>query len=73
MLRHHVIYKNPQPAMSMQQIMRWGHDFTEDKGEGMLTLSQFGERPCVMGKTHKKVNHLFLVFLPSHLFLPECG
>ena len=44
--------KNPQPTMSMQLKMRWGHDFPKDKGEGMLTLNKFGEKPCVMEKSH---------------------
>ena len=26
------LMKNPQPDMSMQQKMRWGHDFPKDKG-----------------------------------------
>ena len=40
--KHHVnmqINENPQPTMSMQQIMRWGNEFSKDKGMGMLTLS----------------------------------
>ena len=55
--------------MSMQRIIRWGHDFPKDKGVGMLTLSQFGENPCVMGKTHQSGQlPFFLSSLPSHLF-----
>ena len=61
--------KNPQLAMSMQRIMRWGHDFPKDKGVGMLTLSLFGENPCVMGRTHQNYQlPSFLSFLPNHLF-----
>ena len=61
--------KNPQLAMSMQRIMKRGHDFPKDKREGMLTLSHFGVRPCVMGKNPSKLSTtLFLVFLPNHLF-----
>ena len=49
--------------------MRWGHDFPKDKGEGMLTLSQFGERPCVMGKTHQNCQlPFFLAFFPTIYF-----
>ena len=47
------INENPQPSMLTQRIRRRGHDFPKDKGEGMLTLSQFGENPCVMGKSHQ--------------------
>ena len=61
--------KNSQPAMSMQRIMRWGHDFPKDKEVGMLTLSLFGEKPCVMGRTHKNCQlPSFLSSLPDHLF-----
>ena len=60
--------KNSQPAMSMQRIMRWGHDFPKDKGVGMLTLSQFWEKPCVMGRTHKNCQlPSFLSSPPNHL------
>src|SRR5713226_5734181 len=49
--------------------MRWGHDFRKDKGVGMLTLSQFGENPCVMGRTHKNCQlPSFFSSLPNHLF-----
>ena len=49
--------------------MRWGHDFPKDKGVGMLTLSQFGEKPCVMGRTHQNCPlPSFLSSLPNHLF-----
>ena len=61
--------KNPQPAMSMQQIMIWGYDFPKNKGVGMLTLNLFGENPCVMGRTHQNCQlPSFLSFLPNHLF-----
>ena len=63
------INENPHPAMSMQRIMRWGHDFSKDKGVGMLTLSLFGEMPCVMGRTHQNCQlPSFLSSLPKHLF-----
>ena len=49
--------------------MRWGHDFPKDKGVGMLTLSQFGEKPCVVGGTHQNCQlPYFLSSLPNHLF-----
>ena len=55
--------------MSMQWIMRWGHDFPKDKGVGMLTLNHFGENPCVMGRTHQNYQlPSFLSSLPNHLF-----
>ena len=55
--------------MSMQWIMRWGHDFPKDKGVGMLTLNPFEENPCVMGRTHQNCQQpSFLSFLPNHLF-----
>ena len=61
--------KNPHQAMSMQWKMRWGHDFPKDKGEGMLTLSQCGKNPCVMGKTHQNYQlPLFLSFFPTIYF-----
>ena len=61
--------KNPQPSMSMQQITIWGHAFPKDKGVGMLTLSLFGENPCVMGRTHQNCQlPSFLSSLPNHLF-----
>ena len=70
--KHHVnmqYNENPQPVMSMQRIMIWGHDFPKDKGVGMLTLIQFGENPCVMGRTHKNCQlPSFLSPLPNHLF-----
>ena len=43
------INENPQPAMSMQRIMRWGHDFPKDKEVGMLTLNPFGQ--CYRNRT----------------------
>ena len=62
------LIKNPQPTMSMQQIMRWGHDFLRIRGVwgGCLTWSNGG-------KPIKTVNYQFLVFFPNLLFLPEFG
>ena len=46
-----------------------GDDFPKDKGMGMLTLNLFGEKPCVMGRTHQNYQlPSFLSFLPNHLF-----
>ena len=39
--------------MSMQQIMRWGHDFPKDKEGNYLNLWANGEKPNVKGKTHQ--------------------
>ena len=53
----------------MQLIMTWGHDFPKDNRVGMLTLSKFGEKPCVMGRTHQNCQlPYFLSSLPNHLF-----
>ena len=61
--------EKPRPAMSLQRIMRWGHDFPKDKGVGMLTLSQFWENPCVMRRTHQNCQlPFFLSSLLNHLF-----
>ena len=49
--------KNPQPTMSMQRKMRWGHDFPKDKGEGMLTLNQFGKSDVSWGNPIKTINY----------------
>ena len=51
--------KNPQPTMSMQQKKRWGHDFPKDKGEGMLTLNQFGEIHVSWGNPIKTIKYPF--------------
>ena len=49
-----------------------GHDFPKDKGVGMLSLSQFGENPCVMGRTHQNCQlPSFLSSLPNHLFFQK--
>ena len=61
--------KTPQPAMLMQRKMRWGHDFPKDNGEGMFTSNQFGEMPCVMGKTYQNYQlQFFLSFFPTIYF-----
>ena len=66
--------ENPWLAMSMQRIMRWGHEFPKDEGVGMLTLNLFGEKPYVMGRTHQNCQlPSFLSFLPKPFILPEGG
>ena len=58
--------------MSMQRIMRRGHDFPKDKGVAMLTLSRFRENPCVMGRNHQNCQlPSFLSSLPNHLFFQK--
>ena len=42
--------------MSMQWIMRWGHDFPKDKGVGMLTLSMLGKIHVSRGEPIRTVN-----------------
>ena len=64
--------KNPQPAMSMQQKMRWKHDFPKDKGGGNLNLEPVWEKPCVMGKSHQNCQlPFFLSFFPTIYFCQD--
>ena len=58
--------------MSMQQIMRWGHDFLRIRG-GYLTFGPVGKSQMSKGEPIKNVNCPFLVFFPNHSFLPEIG
>ena len=44
--------------MSMQQVMRWGHDFPKDKEGEYLTFGANGENPNVKGRTQEIVNYL---------------
>ena len=44
--------------MSMQQIMKWGHDFLRIRGWGYSNLWGNGENPNVKGRTHQTVNYL---------------
>ena len=61
--------KNPQPTMSMQRKMRWGNNFPKDKGEGMLTLNQFGKIHVSWGNPIKKFQPpFFLSFFPTIYF-----
>ena len=57
------LIKNPQLAMSMQQIMRWGHDFLRIGG-GYLTFWANGEKPNVNEITHQTVNYLSFLIHP---------
>ena len=60
--------------MSIQRIIRRGHDFPKGKRVGMLTLNLFGENPCVVGRTHQNCQlPSFLSFLPKPSILPEGG
>ena len=61
------LIKNPQPAMSMQQIMRWGHDFLRIRG-GMFNLEPFGENPFVKIKHPKMYAHSLI---HSHFHIPS--
>ena len=65
--------KNPESAMSMQRKMRWGHDFPKDKGEGMLTLNQFGKIHVSWGNPIKTVNYPFSCLSSQPFILPEGG
>ena len=61
--------KNPQPDMSMQRKMRWGHDFPKAKGEEMLTLSQFGKSHVSWGEPIINCQlPFFLSFSPTIYF-----
>ena len=62
------INENPTANYDNARKMRWGHDFPKDKGEGMLTLSQFGEKPSFMERTHQNCQlPSFLSSPPNHL------
>ena len=51
--------------MSMQQIMRWGHDFLRIRRGEYLTFGANGEKPNVKGRTHQSVSQLpILSFSP---------
>ena len=53
--------------MSMQQIMRWVHDFLRIMGWNIQTFEANGEKPNVKGRTHKKCQLPFLSYSPNHL------
>ena len=44
--------------MSIQQIMRWEHDFLRLKGGGYSNLWSNGENTNVKGRTHQTINYL---------------
>ena len=53
----------------MQRIMRWGNDFCKDKGEGVLTLNQFGKSHVSWGNPIKTVIYpLSCLFFPTIYF-----
>ena len=49
--------------MSMQQIMRWEHDFLRIRG-GYSILWANGEKPKVKGITHQTINYLSCLIHP---------
>ena len=45
--------------MSMQQIMRWGHEFLRIRGEGIFkTLGSMGKSQMSKGEPTKTINYL---------------
>ena len=56
--------------MSMQQIMRWGHDFPKDEGEIFNLWGQWGKEKC-QWKNPLNSQLPFLSHSPNHLILPE--
>ena len=66
--------KNHSQLCQWNEKWDWGHAFPKDKGEGMLTLNQFGKIHVSWGNPIKKCQlPFFLSFPPNHLFLSECG
>ena len=59
--------------MSMQQIMRWGHDFPKDKEGGIFNLwGHWGKAKCQWENPWNNQVPFFVFFL-NHLIMPECG
>ena len=59
--------------MSMQQIMRRGHDFPKDKeGEIFNLWGKWGKAKCQRENPSNPQLPIF-VFFPNHQILPECG
>ena len=58
---------NPQPAMKMQKIMRWGHDFLRMRG-GMFKLEPLGKIHMSKGNATKLSTNHFLSFSPIFYF-----
>ena len=52
--------------MSMQQVMRWGHDFPKDREGDYLNPWVNGENPNVKERTHQTSTTHF-VFFPQSL------
>ena len=71
--KHHVnmkINEKPTTIYVNARKMRWGHDFSKDKGEGMLTLKQFGKIHVSWGKPIKTVNYPFSYLSSQPFILP---
>ena len=68
-----ILIKYPQPAMSMQQIMRWGNDFPKEWGGKLFKpLGQWGKSKCQWENPSN--NQLpFFSHSPNHLILQEIG
>ena len=58
--------------MSMQQIMRWGHDFLRIRGGIFKPLGQWGKAKC-QRENPSNCQLPFLSHLPNHLLLPKIG
>ena len=57
--------------MSMQQVMRWGHDFLMIRGGDIQTFGANGEKPNVNGRTHQTVNYLSCLIHPIIQFFQK--
>ena len=55
--------KKPQPAMSMQQIMRWGNDFLRIRG-GFQNFGPTGKGQMSKGEPIKTINYLSCLIHP---------
>ena len=64
------LIKNPQPAMSTQQIMRWGHDFLRIRGGIFKPLGQWGKSKC-QRENSSNCQLPFLSYSPNHLLMPK--
>ena len=58
--------------MSMQQIMRWGHDFWRIRGGYSNLWGQWGKAKCER-ENPSNCQLPFLSHSPNHLLLPEIG
>ena len=59
--------------MSMQQIMRWGHDFPKDKEGGIFNLWGQWEKSKCQSENPSNSQLPFLSHSPNHLILLEIG